>query len=329
MKTAKFALMGCGRIAHCHADVIKHLGHSIEVVVARKDSPNIDSFAAKYAVDKKLYSVDSFLKYYCESGRESVNCILVCTPWDVTENILMQILPLGLPVMSEKPAVLSTGSLERLKQHEISNLFVAYNRRFYDFVPFLKNLIENETCLCADILSAEPLEMIAANCGEGISDYMLYFYTSHIIDLMCYLFGDIELRNIEAVGNKKRPSWICQLYSSERKCLIQMKILMDCPQNSYLKVFFEKKVAQICPFERLVVYNGLDRTEQNGKASYNPAVETEVDTDSTFKPGFLNQMSYFIENFVYRKNVSERHLEQLEKVTSFCDALVNYRRNYG
>jgi hypothetical protein len=104
---------------------------------------------------------------------------------------------------------------------------------------------------------------------------------------------------------------------------------MDCPQNSYFKIFFEEKVAEMCPFEKMVVYNKLEREENQGRTTYIPAAETEWRTEDTFKPGFLNQMKYFIENFVYKRNSSRKHIKQLEKVTLFCDALTRSRRSYG
>lgn len=330
MKTVKFAFIGCGKIAHCHADVIRHLGHMIEAVVARPGSANINGFAEKYTVDKKIYGIEGFLEYL-DGSDSAIDCILVCTPWDVTEGVLRQLLSLGVPVMSEKPAVLSFAGLEYLKEKcEMGNLFVAYNRRFYDFVPYLKKLVDNETCVCVDILSAEPFEMITADKGYGkkAGEYMPYIVTSHTIDLMFYMFGNIELKDVVNITRNGRNSWVCDLYASKYRFPIQMKILMDCPQNSYLKIFFEKKVVQMCPFEKIMVYNDLERKENQGKATYIPVVETEWHTEDTFKPGFLNQMNYFIENFVYRKNLSPEYIERLEKVTLFCDALIRSRRFY-
>jgi hypothetical protein len=325
LKTVKFAFIGCGKIAHCHADVIRHLGHTIEVVVARPGSANIDDFAEKYAVAKKIYGVEGFLEY---CGKADVDCILVCTPWNVTEGVLRRLLSLGMPIMSEKPAVLSSTGLKYLKEkYEVGNLFVAYNRRFYDFVPSLKKLMDSETCVCADVLSAEPCEMIMKTQGEKICEYMLYFYTSHIIDLMYYLFGDVDIQKVVSIERGKKKSWVCELYSAKRKCPIQMKILMDCPQNSYFKIFFEEKVVEMCPFEKMVVYNSIERRENQGRATYVPTAEMERHTEDTFKPGFLNQMNYFIENFVFERNLSLEHIEQLEKVTLFCDALVRSRRS--
>ena len=134
MKTVRFAFIGCGKIAHCHADVIKHLGHTIEAVIARPGSVNIDAFAEKYAVGKKIYGIEGFLKYWGESDN-ATDCILVSTPWDVTESVLKQLLSLGVPLMSEKPAVLSLVGLRHLKEkYETKNQIPSRTAMIFKFL---------------------------------------------------------------------------------------------------------------------------------------------------------------------------------------------------
>ena len=51
----RFVFIGCGKIAHFHADVVYAHGHQIVGVAARKNSKNIHVFADKYNI-KSLYS---------------------------------------------------------------------------------------------------------------------------------------------------------------------------------------------------------------------------------------------------------------------------------
>ncbi len=322
MKKVKFAFIGCGKIAHYHADVVKHLGHNIDTIVARSNSRNIDVFAEKYRIKKKFHDVNSFLEDF-NSFKDAIDCILVCTPWDVTEKILRQLLPLGLPIMSEKPAVLSLNRFKELKKMAgIKNLFVAYNRRFYDFIPLLEKMVRDEHPICVDILSAEPCEMIIKVQGKRVAKYMPYFYTSHIIDLILYLFKRIEIKSIVRIPQGRKKSWICELSVGNQRIPLQMKILMDSPQNSYLRVFFRKKVAELCPLEKMTIYDKLEKKELENKAVYLPSKQMELETDDKFKPGFLKEMRYFIDNFVIKRNRSCEHIVLLEKVTSFCYALL-------
>jgi hypothetical protein len=328
LKSLNFAFIGCGKIAPFYADVIKHLGHTIDVVVARENSANIDPFSRKYGVRNQYYDMNTFLTYFHKST-DPIDAILVCTPWDMNEHAIQQLLPLEVPIMAEKPAVLSMEALNNLnKNYETKNLFPAYNRRFYDFVTYLKEKIEKNPLVCVDILSAEPFEIIRRNEGEKIAEYMLYFYTSHIIDLIFYLFGDIAVKDVISISKNRENSWVCELIAEKCECPIQMKILMDCPQNSYLTFFFEKEVVEMRPLERLVVYDKLERRKIDGQVTYLPAIKRKFETDHVFKPGFLKEMEYFIDNFVYRKNISLKHIDQLEQVTAFCDKLKR-RKVYG
>ena len=51
----RFVFIGCGKIAHFHADVVYAHGHQIVGVAARKGSKNIHLFADKYNITS-LYS---------------------------------------------------------------------------------------------------------------------------------------------------------------------------------------------------------------------------------------------------------------------------------
>jgi len=319
MRPLRFAFIGCGNIALFHADVVKHLGHSIDIVVARKDSVNIDKFAKMYKVKQKLYGVDSFLKY-CAGAGDTVDCILVCTSWDITEQVLEKLLVLDIPIMTEKPAVISVNSFNKLKKrHNRKNLFVAYNRRRYDYMPLLKELLEHESLLCIDVLCAEPvIEEALRYTDDKMRRYIVYERVSHMIDALFYLFGDIEIKNISEIASY---NWVCELIVKE-KVPLYMKILKDCPQNLYLKIFFDRKVAEVSPYEKMTIYDKLVKQEIDKKRMYFPSIYRQVETDSTFKPGFLNQMRYFIENFVEKKNTSIKYIDQLEKLASFCEQIV-------
>ncbi|MHC4124670.1 MAG: Gfo/Idh/MocA family oxidoreductase [Planctomycetota bacterium] len=325
MKKVKFAFIGCGKIAPFYADVIKYLGHSIDVVVARKDSLNIEKFAERYKVRKKLYSVGSFLEY-CDKSKNVIDCILVCTPWDITEQVLEELLTLDIPIMKEKPAVLSIDGLNKLKKKDnIDNLFVAYNRRYYDFIPTLRRLLESESPLCIDILCAEPIKETLKYPEEKIRRYLVYERASHMVDLLFYLFSDnISMKNIFEISS---GNWISEFFVGE-KTPLYIKILKDCPQNLYLRIFFNRKVVEISPYEKMTIYNKLVRQKIEGRRIYSPSIDKQIEVDYRFKPGFLNQMRYFIDKFVYKKNSSREYIKQLEKVTYFCDSFIKSKPSY-
>ena len=315
----KFAFIGCGKIAHFHAEAIQHLGGRIEAVVAREHSVHLKPFAQKFQIPNRFERLQSFIQYAKQS--KSIDAIIVCTPWDVTENILKDLLSLNLPLLVEKPAVLSVQKLNSLKRLNLKNLCVAYNRRFYDFMPEVQKFIRQNRLLCVDMLSADPLEMIRVELGPKVVKSILYYYTTHIVDLMFFLLGEVKISKIHAMTVKGKKSWVVEALAVQQQCPVQFKILMDSPQNSYLKVFSQGEVLEICPFEKMRIYDRIDKIAEAGKNVYRPRISREIGTSAELKPGFLNQMKYFMKNFVAQRNASLKHIKELESITNFCDRL--------
>ncbi len=316
--------IGCGKMARCHAEVVEDLGHRIEAVVARPGSAHIDNFAKTFGVSKKFYSLPGFIEELRRSGGQ-YDALVIATAWEAQEKILRQLLPyFKKPIFVEKPAVLSMSSLKKVKAlGGTKNVLVAYNRRHYDFMPSLKAMIAREGLLCVDILAADPYTMLLKQFGGRLKDHVLHYYTAHIIDTMFYLLGDVTIKEAKVVKHQGKKSWVCQLMA--KKTPVQLKILMDSPQNSYMKFFFKNKVVQLCPLEKMVVYDRIERVEHNGRGIYQPGEQSQVVTSDKFKPGLWNQMSYFLDHFVARKNSSSTHFKQIEDVTAFCDTLVKMR----
>ena len=310
-------------MARSHAQVVKSLGHRIRAVVARPGSSHIDSFASSFGVVKKFYALTKFMEELKRSPKE-YDALVICAAWDAQEGILRQLLPFQKPIFVEKPAVLSMAALKRIKAGKgAKNIYVGYNRRHYDFIPRLKNMIAREGLVCVDILSADPWTMLVKQYGARIKGHILHYYTAHVIDLMFYLLGDVKLNQGAVVRHQGKDSWVCQL--TAKKIPVQLKVLMDSPQNSYMKFFFKDKVVQLCPLETMVIYDRIERAQRNDRGIYRPGERTRMVTSDTFKPGLYNQMSYFLENFVIHKNSSNEQFKQLENVMAFCDGLLQMR----
>ena len=98
--------IGCGQVSHFHADVLVELGCEIRAVCGGgPDSENAQLFADKYEVPLIF---DGFRELL--NSREC-DLLWVVTPWDVTENLLIDLLEDGRPVMVEKPLATSSRKL--------------------------------------------------------------------------------------------------------------------------------------------------------------------------------------------------------------------------
>ena len=323
MRKLNLGFIGCGKMARCHAAVVQALGHRIEAVVARPGSAHIDGFARSFGVEKKFDSLTGFIEELKRHPKQ-YDALVISAAWDAQEGMISRLLSLKKPIFVEKPGVLSMTALKKIKaKGGVKNLFVGYNRRYYDFMPRLKSMIAREGLVAVDILSADPYTMLIKMFGPKIKGHVLHYYTAHIIDTMFYLLGGLKIRQAAAVTQGGKKSWICQLAAG--KVPVQLKVIMDSPQNSHMKFFFKDKVVQLCPLEKMVVYDRIERIEQNGRGIYQPGESAQVMTDDSFKPGLLNQMKHFLEHFVIRKNSSNLYLKQIEDVTALCDALAKMR----
>lgn len=319
-KRLNFGFVGCGRIASAHADIVRHLGHSVEAVLATRDSLNIEAFAQKHSVVNKFDSITDFNNHCAKQ----VDAIIICTPFNVTEIILKDLLPLDLPMLVEKPLVLSSEKLDYYKSNfDLNNVLVAYNRRFYDFMDEIKKAIKERQLVCIDALSADPIALMIRQHGPAILDHTLLYYSAHIIDLLTSLVGRLKISSIDKVVSKKTKKYFYTVlfHSLAYNVPIQVKIFSDIPQNSQVDLYFTDAVYSICPLERLSIFKEIKMQENEGKRTYTPVVERILETDAAFKPGFLSQMKFFIKHFVYSKNHSPEAIDNIAMLTAICEAL--------
>jgi hypothetical protein len=139
--------------------------------------------------------------------------------------------------------------------------------------------------------------------------------------LLYFLFNDVKAEIVRSHLKNGGKSLICQLATGPAKIPVQMRIITNCPQNSSIKIFFEKEVVELCPIESMSTYNGLKRIVKNKVALYTPVLKERIGTGHDFKPGFMNQTQYFLKYFVLRKNNTLKEIERLKKVTALCELL--------
>ncbi len=321
MVVLKFGFIGCGRMAHFHAQVIRHLGHDIYATLSRRESRNIELFSHEFKVTRKFTDKNNFFEEI-HSRRLILDALVVCTPWDVTEEIVMDALDTALPVLAEKPVALSERKALEIMEHENrDNLLVGFNRRFYDYVPGLCERIRRKSPYFVDILSAEPYALLVKEYGVRISPFMPHFYTSHLIDLAGYLLGSLDVVRIQKLAESSQRSLTANLMVRETGCLVNLSVIMDCAQNSYVKCYFDDCVAVLQPIETMRIYDGMERVITNGKTRYIPRSQKPMDTSEDFKPGIYLQMKHFIDNFVVRRSVCMSNTEDIVGVTRICDRL--------
>ena len=195
----KFAIIGCGRIGQRHAEQIQKVGSLVAVCDVESDKAEELSF--KYNADTFL-SLETFLK-----TKPPVDVVAICTPNGLHSDQASLVLDKGIHVVVEKPIGLSKAKCENVLHKALTNhkhVFAVMQNRYSPPSVWIKDLIENKTL--GDVF------MVQLNCywnrdtryykaggWKGTHDLdggTLYTQFSHFIDIMYWLFGDIE--NIQA-----------------------------------------------------------------------------------------------------------------------------------
>ena len=296
--------IGCGNIAHFHADVLIHLGHTITAVSARPESKNINTFSEKYNVKSKYSSWEEML------SKESFDALWVVAGWQEIDNMLLPILAKGIPTFFEKPVALTAEKLEQavtLHKNMINKVQIGYNRRFYSFIPEIKNILENSKYKAIDVLIPESV--------SGITDVnwlnnMFIQNSSHIIDLFYYLNGkkEIEVVNVHKHINPETntPEGYNGMLMSNG-IPVHLISNWNSPSNFGIKFHCDGTLIELLPAEIATIYKGFDviePTSQNPIRRYVPKIAQQffIDGESAkFKPGFLDQTINFFDTCVYNK----------------------------
>lgn len=193
-----FGIIGCGSIGHRHA---KHItAHAGAVLAGVYD---IKPERAKELADAhdgaKVYSAfDVMLQ------DPAIDIISVCTPNGLHPEHAIQAMQSGKHVLVEKPMAIFKSDGEEMIQTSLRtgrNLFVVKQNRFNPPVQAVKNLMEQQ--------KLGRIFTISLNCywnrGEmyyqqsdwkgtkALDGGTLYTQYSHFVDIIYYLFGDMEI----------------------------------------------------------------------------------------------------------------------------------------
>ena len=199
----KFAVIGCGHIGKRHAEMISRNEESELVAlidVKKKDELNIDS-----------YNVPFFnsLKDFLNSGIE-VDVINIATPNGLHAEQALECLEAKKHVVIEKPMALNKLDAEKVvfkALHVHKHVFAVMQNRYSPPSVWIKELIESG--------KLGKIYMMQLNCywnrddryykadswhgKKDLDGGTLYTQFSHFIDIMYWLFGDID--NIQAKFN--------------------------------------------------------------------------------------------------------------------------------
>lgn len=295
----RVGFLGVGNIARDHAQALNALGHVVAAGCATSaESPRWREF-------QSLAPQASFV----ESGRAlledpEIDAVIACLPWNVTETWLPELLTTPKPVLVEKPVALSSSAFSKAmdtSQARPDNKFVGYNRRFYRSVQRLKERVHQGGLKSVEITISETVGSLSAVFGPEIIDHILIYSSCHTLDTAVYLLGALHPVKVYGYqdGGYPRPfRSITGLLELDEGTPVFLSILADNPTPIGIRVFFDDQTTwHLSPLERLIAYKGYKRIEPTPEVNirrYFPEPFLEINEDTEFKPGFLDQMKAFM-----------------------------------
>lgn len=307
-------MIGCGNIAHHYVDVIQSLGHKLIGVASRPGSRKIASFSSKH-------NTEGYEDFHDMIVSTKPDAIIICVAWHAMEAVITQTLQYKLPVLAEKPVALSIGGIKRITSNRFyhNNVMVAYNRRFYDFIPKLQAAIREKKLLSVFLNLPETLSKYKT-LDPNIAESILLYSSSHVFDLLTHLLGQIKPLNVV----KHTSGYNGFLTSCDGSVPIHYQSNFDTPQQTTIGFSFTDEYWELRPLETLTVYNTLELTQTNPIKKYQMKMLSQWHTNYRFKPGFAKQMACFIKFCDQDKSLrSMCDMHDASLVTMLCEQIQN------
>jgi len=189
-----FGIIGCGRIAARHAEEISKMGKL--VAVCDTDESKLSTFSEKY--NAQAYPNISALL----SREKNIDLIAVCTPNYLHATHTIACFEHGFHVLCEKPMAINISDCMQMMQAGESagkELFIVKQNRFNPPVIAVKNLLnENKLGIVYSVHLSCIWNRDASyyeNTWRGKKEMdggILYTQFSHFIDLLYWMFGDVQ-----------------------------------------------------------------------------------------------------------------------------------------
>jgi len=299
----KLAVIGCGNIAEFHINAMREVGFSIVSIAANLNSSNVEAFSKKNNIQKVYKNPLDLL-----NDSSEWDALLLLTPASVMVEYLKLVAPLMKPILAEKPV--SDNHLELQPLIKYKNIRVAYNRRFYSGVEFVKSFIQSN-----------PRSLIKVTIPEYRKDpehnvefpnrlpAMTYENSVHILDIVNYISGEVEwdyLKNI-----KDDNKFIALLAIGQGSCgaTIQLDSYYNASDNFSINIVSDNEMVEMKPIEVTSLFKGMEVNEPTKEMPiriYTPILQNKIIESPRHghKPGFLGQAQDFMNFCLGRESSS-------------------------
>jgi predicted dehydrogenase len=284
MEKVRVGLLGAGRIARQHLQVLKDMEWMEVVGITSRTRTKAEKLAQEYGIVKCENSVASLI------NRANPDALMVLVSADQMYRMTAEVIPCGLPLFIEKPAGLSpeeTSKLARLaRQHSVQTM-VGFNRRYYSvFHKGMDIICEHGPIMGITVEGHERIWRVreAGKFPEEVLAHWIFANSIHTIDLLRFFGG--EVTHFEGRAHRYREprgDQFVALMEFECGALGQYSAFWYSPGGWRVVLYGDGVTVEFRPLEQGIW------TDKSFKS-----FEIEPDgPDRKYKPGFYGQLVAF------------------------------------
>jgi predicted dehydrogenase len=288
MSDLKIWLVGAGIMAKDYAFVLKALNKPFEVIGRGESSASLFEQDTGHMV--KRGGIESSLK-----NNSSPHTAIVSVGVEQLLNVTRSLIQSGTKcILLEKPGALNyreINSLNLLAKEKKANVLIGYNRRFFQSVKYMKQLIlEDGGVLSINYEFTEWSDKIKyTKADTKVKKYWLIANSSHVIDLAFHLCGrpkDWKCWSADSLDWHPSSARFCGSGITDQGIMFSYFSNWKAPGRWSLELMTSKRRFILRPMEELQIIetgNVLIKT-----------VHLENQFDKDFKPGLYLQTKSFL-----------------------------------
>jgi len=310
----KILLIGAGYMALEYAKVLKALNLPFIAICRTKESA--DKFSAKTSHKAYWGGVEKFLN----NTDIKFKIAIVASNADSLKAATEVLVKYGIKkILVEKPAGINKDEIESLyfsvKDNRVE-LYVGYNRRFYQSVLKGKHIIDKDGGAISANFEFTEWPHIIEKHNKSLIEKKNWFLlnSSHVVDLAFFMIGKPKTMNSITSGmiDWHKPAVYAGCGETENATLFTYHANWLSAGRWGLEILTPKRKLIYRPLEKLKVQN-------KGTITVEDYDNIEYDLDLKYKPGLYVQVESFIgKNVKYLKSIKEQYddLKFYEKINN-------------
>jgi predicted dehydrogenase len=307
-------VIGAGYMAKEYLRVVKKMGLDAKVVSRTKSSAR--AITSEFGIE--CYD-GGYAALNIAVANEDV--AVVCTPVEKLFLCTKSLINLGFKkILVEKPGALNVSDLEELKNLANASsckVFIAYNRRFFSSVQYLRKILETEELIAVNFeISEWTHRIVLADYSSDTLNHWFVSNTSHVVDLVfdiagipdelsCYTSGSLEWH--------PSASRFSGSGHSNRNVLMNYHGYWDAPGRWSVEFMTPNNKYILRPMEKL-------SCQKKGSVEIADIDGVDYGDDEMFKPGVLKMFQCF--NSGDYTGFCDLH-EQIERIKIY-NKMANY-----